>query len=906
MPKALALSPRGKLYFGECDESLPALAEVAAARIEAAFEESASRGLLHLATVELETVLPATFAFWRDFGRAYLTRLCHTPGLAGDQEVSAILADKADLEATVDAAPPMTGIEYLDTSVLNILWTDLDLMVRQEMKGFAGGPQAYLKARNPIWNLVGRVSFHLAENKRDEANPFAFLATYTSRVSKQARLQYLPLGKALEEYAGAKNRNALLALLTPVQRAAEKSAMVRELVDSGEVFHPMAWTPREAHRFLQDIPVFESSGILVRVPDWWKGGRPSRPEVRVTIGDKKAQKLGLDALLDFSVSLTLDGEPITEDEWRSILSSTQGLVLLKGKWVEVDKEKLSEVLEQWKKLEEEDFRGGVSFIQGMRLLANAGVEKSEAVLTQDQTREWSGITAGEWLENILDDLRDPERIQDCEAGKDLKAVLRPYQKIGANWLWFMYRLGLGTCLADDMGLGKTIQVLSLLLLIKRERQKDPRASVPSLIVVPASLIANWKAEIAAFAPSLSVIFAHPSENPASVLDGLAQDPRGRFSGVDLVITTYGLLLRAPWLREVEWNLAVLDEAQAIKNPSTRQTRAAKNLKARVRIVLTGTPVENRLSDLWSLFDFICPGLLGSAKAFGQFAKSLAARKHNQYGPLRALIRPYILRRLKTDNRIIADLPEKTEVRAFCSLTKRQAALYQQSVEELAERLGNVDGIRRRGVILAFILRFKQICNHPAQWLGTGEYAAGESGKFQRLRDLCEEVAARQEKALVFTQFREVTSPLSDFLEEVFKRPGLTLHGGTAVKVRRALIEEFQKDGGPPFFILSLKAGGTGLNLTAATHVIHFDRWWNPAVENQATDRAYRIGQKRNVLVHKFVCRGTIEDKIDSLIEEKKGLAHDLLEDGGEKMLTEMSNEELLKFVSLDIRSALED
>ena len=317
-------------------------------------------------------------------------------------------------------------------------------------------------------------------------------------------------------------------------------------------------------------------------------------------------------------------------------------------------------------------------------------------------------------------------------------------------------------------------------------------------------------------------------------------------------------------------------------------------------------MENRLSDLWSLFDFICPGLLGSAKAFGQFAKSLAAREEKQYGPLRALIRPYILRRLKTDRKIIADLPEKTEVRAFCPLTKVQAALYQQSVEELSEKLGNVDGIRRRGVILAFIVRFKQICNHPSQWLGTGEYAPAQSGKFQRLRELCEEIAARQEKALIFTQFREVAAPLSGFLEAVFRRPGLTLHGGTAVKQRRSLIDEFQKDDGPPFFVLSLKAGGTGLNMTAATHVIHFDRWWNPAVEYQATDRAYRIGQKKNVLVHKFICRGTIEDKIDSLIEEKKGLAQDLLEDGGEKMLTEMSNEELLRFVSLDIRSALGD
>jgi non-specific serine/threonine protein kinase len=324
----------------------------------------------------------------------------------------------------------------------------------------------------------------------------------------------------------------------------------------------------------------------------------------------------------------------------------------------------------------------------------------------------------------------------------------------------------------------------------------------------------------------------------------------------------------------------------------------------VRIILTGTPVENRLSDLWSLFDFACLGLLGSAKAFSQFAKSAAAGGHNQYGPIRALVRPYILRRLKTDKEIIADLPDKTEVKAFCALSKTQAALYQQSVEELSEKLASAEGIQRRGVILAYILRFKQICNHPAQWLGNGEYAAEKSGKFQRLRELCEELAARQQRALVFTQFREITGPLSEFLEGVFRRPGLVLYGGTAVKERRALVESFQKEDGPPFFVLSLKAGGTGLNLTAASHVIHFDRWWNPAVENQATDRAFRIGQHKNVLVHKFVCRGTVEDKIDALIEGKKGLARELLEEGGEKLLTEMSNDELLRFVSLDIKSAL--
>ncbi len=376
--------------------------------------------------------------------------------------------------------------------------------------------------------------------------------------------------------------------------------------------------------------------------------------------------------------------------------------------------------------------------------------------------------------------------------------------------------------------------------------------------------------------------------------------------MDLVITSYGALLRLPWLAETRWHLAILDEAQAIKNPNTKQTRAACKLKARARIALTGTPVENRLSDLWAIFDFINPGLLGSAREFSSYAKRLAERPHNPYGPLRDLIRPDVLRRLKTDKSVIADLPDKTEIKAYCHLSRKQAALYQQAVCELAKGLAETEGIQRRGMVLAFLLRFKQICNHPSQWLGDGAWNESDSGKLARLREIAEVLAARQEKALVFTQFREMTEPLAAFLGGVFGKPGLVLHGGTVVKKRKDLVKRFQEDESVPFFVLSVKAGGTGLNLTAAAHVIHFDRWWNPAVENQATDRAFRIGQTCNVLVHKFVCRGTVEEKIDELIESKKQLSNDVIEGGGELLLTEMKDDELLKLVSLDINTALKE
>ncbi len=380
----------------------------------------------------------------------------------------------------------------------------------------------------------------------------------------------------------------------------------------------------------------------------------------------------------------------------------------------------------------------------------------------------------------------------------------------------------------------------------------------------------------------------------------------RLADIDLVITSYGTLLRTPGLIGTPWHLAILDEAQNIKNAAAKQTKAVKQLKAENRIALTGTPIENRLGDLWSIFDFLNPGLLGSAREFTTFAKQLADAPNNSYGPLRELVRPYILRRLKTDRSIIADLPDKTEVKTYCPLSRRQAALYQELVENLANQLEQTDGMQRRGLVLASLMRLKQICNHPSQWLGDGLWGEADSGKFARLREIAEVISDKQEKALLFSQFKETAAPLSTFLSQVFGRSGLVLTGETEVKRRKDLVRQFQEDEHVPFFVLSVKAGGAGLNLTAASHVIHFDRWWNPAVENQATDRAFRIGQTRNVLVHKFVCRGTVEDRIDHMIEQKKQLAGDFLGAGAEMLLTEMKDEELLKLVALDLKTALKE
>ena len=856
-------------------------------RVLEAFRVSPAEGLFELAARPISGGLPPELAYWREFAALYLGALCHTP--AGTSQPEPIPPPGPDeLLARVLSVPPTQGVEYLSADVLVGLWSSLDEWVRGQASA-AGSLETFLTAHAPLWRQVGRVCFHLAENKKDAEYPFAFLATYAPRLTESARIRYQPLGRALQELAGERNRKALVHLLTPVQRAAEKSHLIRALVDSSDIYQPLAWTPDDAYAFLKDVPLYEEAGVLVRVPDWWT--RRSRPQVAVKIGSQAGSVLGADSLLDFTVETVIGDSALSEAEVRKLLAGADGLVFLKGRWVEIDRARLKEALDHWKRMERRVEEGGISFVEGMRLLAGAPPDLEDA--GDAATAGWSFVEAGAWLKDILARLRAPQ----ADGGPQrpgLSATLRPYQEAGVTWLRLLTGLGLGACLADDMGLGKTMQVLALLLALRKEQPG------PSLLVLPASLLANWKSEIDRFAPDLRAAYLHPSmQEPQTE----AADLIRRAGEFDLVVTSYGMLSRVPDLAAVAWNLVVLDEAQAIKNPGTRQTRLAKRLRARARIALTGTPVENRLSDLWSIFDFLCPGLLGSQARFKAFVEILEKRQGERYAPLRALVRPYILRRLKTDRTVIADLPEKTVVSAWCGLSRAQAALYQRVVNELAKEIHTRDGMRRRGLILSTLLRLKQICNHPAQLKGDGAWDPEESGKFLRLGELAEEIASRQDRALVFTQFREMTEPLASFLASVFGRPGLVLHGQTPVKERQNLVQAFQAENGPPFFVLSLKAGGTGLNLTAATHVIHFDRWWNPAVENQATDRAFRIGQKRNVLVHTFVCRGTVEEKIDALIQEKTALATDVLEGGGEALLTEMTDDELLSTVALDIGRA---
>jgi non-specific serine/threonine protein kinase len=842
------------------------------------FSEQPAKGLLYLGFCDRQIPLSDSLSFWRMFCGAFAEKLRLTPELETLRHRVDPLPDAARLAEILEAAPPCSGSEYIDPPFLERLWSELAETYRSMIRAYHGSVGQLLSELSPNIHLIGRVYFHLVENKGGP-EPFAFLATYSTSLNSKGQSRHMPLKHALQEYG--KDSATLLELLSTVRLASADSGLVAGLLESGELFQPIGLTAKEAYEFLTEIPVYEKAGILCRIPDWWRGGASSL-KVRITAGNKQPSRVGLNALVDFTPSLALDGETISEQEARKLLAASEGLAFIKNKWVAVDHEKLRFALEVYKKSRKLIESGSFTLKDAFRLELDQGrISKGEEV------GEVLEVTNGAWLDSVIKKLRAPEAVGAALPGAEFKAELRPYQKSGVGWLWLHHRLGFGACLADDMGLGKTIQALALICLMKESGVEGE-----SLLIIPASLLGNWQDEITRFAPSLRVKLAHPVSGLKEGLDAVSADE------TDLVITTYALVQRYAWLREREWNYIILDEAQAIKNPSSLQTRAVKTLRCRNRLIMTGTPVENRLSDLWSLFDFLNPGLLGTSAEFSGFLKK-QGQGSGGYSRLRRLVAPYILRRMKTDKLIISDLPEKVEMKTYTSLTKKQAVLYEELVGRLRDSVKDAEGISRKGIILSYLVKCKQLCNHPDQYLGAGAFSAAESGKFRRLGEICETIRDKREKVLVFTQFREMTEPLSDYLAGLFGRKGFVLHGGTPVGRRRELIAGFQ--GGEsyvPFMVLSLKAGGVGLNLTSANHVIHFDRWWNPAVENQATDRAFRIGQKRNVLVHKFITKGTIEERIDKLIEDKIRLSDEALSAGGEALITEMDDSRLMELFRL--------
>jgi SNF2 family DNA or RNA helicase len=496
-----------------------------------------------------------------------------------------------------------------------------------------------------------------------------------------------------------------------------------------------------------------------------------------------------------------------------------------------------------------------------------------------------------WLRKVLDQLRTQKLLAELPEPQGFHGELRPYQRRGLGWLVYLRRLGLGACLADDMGLGKTVQAIAMLL---HERASEEQERRPALLVCPTSVVANWRREVERFAPSLRVLVHHGGSRHEgeAFLEALG--------GHDIVITSYGTARRdAEVLQQVFWSDLILDEAQNIKNPSAKQSQAVRRFDARNRVALTGTPVENHLTELWSVLEFLNPGYLGSHEQFRQ-QFTVPIERYNddeQAAELRRLVQPFLLRRLKSDPTIISDLPEKNEMVVYCSLTQEQAALYETTVHDALDKLDNADGIQRRGMVLSLLTKLKQICNHPAHYLKEQGPLSSRSGKLQRLTEMLEEALSVGDHALVFTQFVEMGTLLTHHLRDCLNTEVLFLHGGTPALQRDQMVQAFQSDDGPPIFVLSLRAGGSGLNLTRANHVFHYDRWWNPAVENQATDRAFRIGQRRNVQVHKFVVAGTLEERINDIIESKQALAESIV-GSGENWLTELDTEQLRELLTL--------
>ncbi|TNY38549.1 DEAD/DEAH box helicase [Thermomonospora catenispora] len=639
-----------------------------------------------------------------------------------------------------------------------------------------------------------------------------------------------------------------------------------------------------AFRFLRRAaPLLSAAGFGVLLPRWAdRAGTGDRLGMRLTVrsrGEPSASSgssgLGPDALVDFRWDLAVGDDPLTEEELTELARLKAPLVRLRGRWVELDEARLEAALE---------------FLRRPRTGAmTAGQVVRAAVHAGDETLPLLGVRADGPLGDLLSGEAE-RRLAPVEAPEGFTATLRPFQERGLAWLKFLDDLGLGGVLADSMGLGKTVQTLALLAL---ERSGGARVA-PTLLVAPMSLVGNWQREAARFVPKLRVHVHHGSGRRRG--ERLAEAARR----ADLVLTTYGTATRdVRALAGIEWRRVICDEAQALKNSGTRQARAMRSIPARNRIALTGTPVENRLTELWSIMEFVNPGLLGPREAFRErFAKPIEERGDPEAAEaLRRVTAPFVLRRLKTDKSIIADLPEKQEIKVYCNLTAEQASLYRATVDDMLARLAEADERTRRGLVLATVSRLKQVCNHPAHLLKDGSRLPGRSGKLERLEEICAQIVAHGEKALVFTQYTEFGSMLRPYLAARLGRPVLWLHGGTPKHRRDELVRRFQTEDGPAVFLLSLKAAGTGLNLTAANHVIHVDRWWNPAVEDQATDRAFRIGQTRAVQVRTFICVGTVEERVDEMIERKKALA-DTVVGAGEEWLAELSVAELRELLRL--------
>jgi SNF2 family DNA or RNA helicase len=657
-------------------------------------------------------------------------------------------------------------------------------------------------------------------------------------------------------------------------------------------------TVDEAFDFLKELAwVLEESGYKVIIPSWWTPQGWQRAKIRLrasgrkpTTNNKNKSYLSLYTLVDYQYELSIDGEPVSEREWQKLVNSKSALVQFRGEWIELDRDKMQQMLEFWQTHKQE--HPELSLLDFMKLTASA----DEFEVVHDQT-----------LAAMLHKLNDTSQLEELPDLKQFQGELRGYQKRGVAWLHYLESIGFHGCLADDMGLGKSAQVIARLVHEREFAAKQGRKRItppPTLLIAPTSVVGNWEKEIEKFAPHLRSLIHHGSSRIQDTQQFMEQ-----VSHCDVVITSFTIARKdQELLHTVQWQRLVVDEAQNIKNPKAAQTKAILKLPANHRLALTGTPIENRLLDLWSIFNFLNPGYLGKETQFRQ-SFEVPIQKNNDTArstTLKKLVEPFILRRVKTDPTIIQDLPDKVEQKLFCNLTKEQASLYEALVRDVERQLQEVEGIQRKGLILSTLLKLKQICNHPRQFLQDGsDFTPERSHKLDRLVEMVNEVIAENESLLIFTQFTEMGEAIEKYIKSTLHYNTYYLHGGTSRPKREQMIAEFQDpDTEPSVFILSLKAGGVGITLTKANHVFHFDRWWNPAVEDQATDRAFRIGQTKNVFVHKFVAIGTLEERIDQMIQDKKKLAGSIV-GSDESWLTELDNAAFKKLIALNRNAILE-
>lgn len=845
-----------------------------AERCASVFEQGVERGISLLCTSEFAgSLLPPSIAFWRQWIVSILSHwvLCRRVNPRSRLDIPRGLLDSWSRRAR-----RIPEFSRLSIAFQRRLWRFLRSALLTKLEETGQTLVERLAESHPLWPVIGDLNITIAHARGNPGLPFSFALHYIDGLSTTATVSFSSVRGPIQ---GASHVTGFGDYLCGVlEKAAERSPTLSRLLDSQEIFAPCGLIPRDAHALLLDLPGLEEAGVHTKVPSWWEQRKPPRLASRTYLGGAPPTNSGMGGMLDVRTTYIVDDHELNRAEWCALVDeSVNGLVKIRERWVELDRARIEEAMAAWRASEELRERGEVTFSEALTILDSPRENEPNDLKEPSEC-----FVAGPWLGRARSAIRRQEILDEFAPGREFFGVLRPYQRAGVAWLAMLSELGVGALLADDMGLGKTVQVIAL---IAGQRRRG-RAS-PLLLVVPASLISNWQGEFEKFAKGIAVTVAHRN------FDGM-----DNALSADLVLTSYGTLRQHQQLRERDWDTVVLDEAQMIKNSSTKLARALKSLSAHRRVALTGTPIENHPGDLWSLMDFLNPGALGTATAFRKQWR-LAQTDPRAMEELRAKVHPFMLRRRKTDPEIALELPEKVEVNAYCGLSGTQADLYSQVLvaQNWAKK---AEGVERSAAVLTTIQNLKQICDHPALYLRRGNYDPGISDKFLRLQRICEQIAASGEKALIFTQFATLTVPLAEHLGQVFGRSGLIFDGKTPLNRRSEIVAEFQRDDGPPFMVLTIKVGGLGLNLTAASHVIHFDLWWNPAQETQATDRVHRIGQSRRVVIHRLICRGGIEEKIDQLLQRKRAIAEELMgADVEEKSLARMTDEELLHLFELD-------